>query len=106
MVVRMRATRSHRDNRRSHHALSNPTLAMCECGAKHLRHRACAACGTYRGRQVVDVVARTERTQKRLKKKEALLRETGMEQKKEEPAAEKPAAKKTTKKKAAAKSEK
>lgn len=78
MVVRMRATRSHRDNRRSHHALTNPPLATCECGAKHLRHHACQACGKYRGRQVVDVVARAERAQKRTVRKEKLLREMGV----------------------------
>lgn len=79
MVVRMRATRAHRDNRRSHHALSNPTIASCECGAKHMRHRACDTCGKYRGRQVIDVVARTEKMQKRTKRKEAFMKETGQE---------------------------
>lgn len=53
MVVRMRATKSHRNNRRSHHKLANPPLAQCECGAMHIRHRMCQACGKYRGRIVV-----------------------------------------------------
>ncbi len=77
MVVRMRATRSHRDNRRSHHALTGPRLSTCECGAKHMRHRACQSCGKYRGKQIVDVVARTERNQARAKRKELNLRESG-----------------------------
>ncbi len=93
MVVRMRATRSHRNNRRSHHALVAPAVAKCECGAKMLRHRACAQCGKYRGRQVIDIVARLERTQSRLKKKAAAMRDAGeaekTEKKAEEAAAEK-----------------
>lgn len=77
MVVRMRATRAHRDNRRSHHALGTARLSTCECGAKHERHKACQSCGKYRGKQVVDVVARTERAQKRTKRKNAMGRELG-----------------------------
>ena len=54
MVVRMRATRSHRNNRRSHHALKGARISKCsQCGAEHLRHRACVQCGMYRGRSVI-----------------------------------------------------
>ncbi len=42
-----------------------------------MRHRACQNCGKYRGHQVVDVVARTERNQARSKRKELGLRESG-----------------------------
>jgi large subunit ribosomal protein L32 len=63
--------------RRSHHALVEPRLSSCECGAFHLRHRACQECGKYRGKQVVDVVARTERMQKRAKRKEDQLKSSG-----------------------------
>lgn len=58
MVVRMRHTRAHTANRRSHHALKAQKLAVCECGAPRVSHRACAACGRYRGRIVVDVAAK------------------------------------------------
>lgn len=52
MVVRMRATRSHRNNRRSHHALKGPRLSTSPEGVVHLRHRAYLVNGvyTYRGR--------------------------------------------------------
>ncbi len=78
MVVRMRATRAHRDNRRSHHALTNPAIAACECGAPHVRHRACPKCGKYRGKQAIDIVARKEREQARSKRKDVALRESGV----------------------------
>ena len=59
MTVRMRHTRSHTRNRRSHHALEMPRLSTCpKCSAMHIRHKMCTNCGTYRGREVVDVMKR------------------------------------------------
>ncbi len=56
MVVRMRANKSHRNNRRSHFALENPALTKeAGSGVPHLRHRASLETGKYRGRQVLDV---------------------------------------------------
>jgi large subunit ribosomal protein L32 len=80
MGVRMRVNRSHTGNRRSHHALEEPRLSKCECGAFYKRHRACQECGKYRGRQVIDVVSRTEREQRRAKKRQDEAKELGQEQ--------------------------
>ncbi len=56
MVNRMRANRSHRNNRRSHHALDEARVSTDkESGVTHLRHRASLVTGTYRGRKVLDV---------------------------------------------------
>ncbi len=75
MSVRMRVTRSHTGNRRSHHALKEPRLSKCaNCSAEHLRHRMCPECGHYRGKQVVDVVAQRE---KRMQRREERLKESG-----------------------------
>lgn len=55
MVVRMRATRAHTRNRRSHHALSGTRLsASKETGALHPRHKALLDGTPYRGRSVMD----------------------------------------------------
>ncbi len=62
MVVRMRHTRSHTKNRRSHHALSKPALSKDESGNAHLRHRASAVTGSYRGRKVLDLSAKLDRS--------------------------------------------
>lgn len=58
MVNRMRATRAHRDNRRSHHALDDVRLSKCSnCSAMHIRHTLCTTCGTYRGKKIIDMTA-------------------------------------------------
>lgn len=50
----MRHTRAHTRNRRSHHAITQGSVSVCpECGASKTAHRACNACGVYRGRKVV-----------------------------------------------------
>lgn len=56
MVVRMRHTRGHTRNRRSHHALKSKNLNKCpNCDFPLTGHTACAKCGFYKGRQVVKV---------------------------------------------------
>lgn len=52
MVVRMRHTRAHTANRRSHHALKGLALSTDKSGATHIRHRA-GVDGMYKGRTVV-----------------------------------------------------
>ena len=82
MSVRMRHTRAHTGNRRSHHHLDEPRLSACgNCSAKHERHRICGECGWYRGRMVVDAKAAVE---KRLERRKAKLRGMGVDQSKAE----------------------
>jgi large subunit ribosomal protein L32 len=84
MSVRMRHTKGHTRNRRSHHALKSPRLSACnECGAMHLRHRICDNCGKYRARVVIDKEAEIAKKAARVKRKR---RELGLEDK---PATEK-----------------
>ena len=70
MVVRMRHTRAHTANRRSHHALKAQKLATCECGSPRVSHRACPSCGRYRDRVVVDIAAKAAAKSARKAKKE------------------------------------
>lgn len=69
MVVRMRHTRSQRGNTRSHHALVASILTLCkECGSPKAPHAVCSVCGKYKGRQILDVHAKIEKKEKKLKK--------------------------------------
>lgn len=67
MVVRMRHTRSHTNNRRSHHKLAKPALSKDEQGNKHVRHRISLATGTYRGRKVIDLTSKLEKRAAKMK---------------------------------------
>jgi large subunit ribosomal protein L32 len=72
MVIRMRHTKSHTKNRRSHHALKSTSFSKCEnCGALKGRHSVCPSCGFYRGKKVLDLVKKAEKKQKKEKAKRA-----------------------------------
>ena len=74
MVIRMRHTRAHTANRRSHHALKAPTLAICSnCSAKHRPHHACLECGFYKGRMVVDMASKKKAREERLQAKREMI---------------------------------
>ena len=64
-------TKSRRNRRRSHHALEGQGLSLCpKCGASVLPHRLCQNCGTYAGREVIDVLAKLTKKEKKAKEKE------------------------------------
>ena len=56
-VPRARISKQRRDKRRSANwKLALPGVSKCpKCGEPVLSHRACKACGTYNGREVVKV---------------------------------------------------
>lgn len=70
MVVRMRHTRSHTRNRRSHHRLDKPALSTDDKGNAHLRHRLSNATGSYRGRKVIDLTAKLDKRAAKAKEAE------------------------------------
>ena len=66
MVVRMRHTKSQTASRRSHHALTAPKFTVdAKTGSSHLRHRVDMSTGMYKGRKVIDVVAKVAKKQKK-----------------------------------------
>lgn len=72
MSVRMRHTRSHTNNRRSHHALATTNVVTdAESGTKRLPHRMDEASGMYRGKQILSkrvLQRREERAEEKSKK--------------------------------------
>jgi large subunit ribosomal protein L32 len=58
----MRSTKSHRNNRRSHHGVKPLSLIICDnCDEKKQPHTVCAACGQYKGRDVLKKTATIEK---------------------------------------------
>lgn len=89
----MRHTRAHTKNRRAHHALEMPRLSACpKCGTAQFRHHMCGNCGNYRGRQIVDMAAKTATRAKRRQEK---LKSFGEVKKEESEKKEKPLAAET-----------
>ena len=66
-VPRQRHTKSKRNRQRSHQALQTVGIMSClKCGQPVLPHVACKNCGTYKGREVLDVMKKlTKREQKK-----------------------------------------
>jgi len=69
-LPKQKHTKSHRNRRRSHLALKVLNLTNClKCGLPVLPHQVCRNCGTYQGREVIDVLKKlTKREQKKRKK--------------------------------------
>ena len=71
-VPKRRTTSSKRNMRRSHHALTPTFLSVCgHCKRPVKPHQMCAACGYYKGKEIVDVLAKlTKRQRKKAEKQE------------------------------------
>jgi len=55
-LPKRKISKQRKNQRRSHHALSEPTLVTCkECNAKRLAHNVCPKCGTFKGVKVLQV---------------------------------------------------
>ena len=86
MSSRMRVTRGHTGRRRAHHHIKEPRLSECSnCGAMHLRHRACIDCGFYRGKMIVDIIGKKQaKIQKKAKNQTVDKKDKETEEKTEE----------------------
>jgi large subunit ribosomal protein L32 len=55
-VPKKRTSRTRRDKRRATHGISAARLNECpRCHSPRLPHRVCPTCGTYAGREVIDL---------------------------------------------------
>lgn len=55
-VPKKRTSKQKRDQRRANWKVSPPNVTRCaSCAAPVLSHRICPSCGTYKGKQVVQV---------------------------------------------------
>ena len=75
MVVRMRHTRAHTGNRRSHHALTAPAISNGADGLAH-RHRVSPVTGKYKGVQVIDMTKGESKKEAKATKKIAAKSES------------------------------
>jgi len=54
-VPKRKKSKSRRNKRRTHQKIAGPNLTTCpQCGDARLPHHACAGCGTYKGRTVIE----------------------------------------------------
>ena len=70
-VPKRRKTKSRRNNRRSHISIESPKLTTCQkCGKPVLRHIVCNNCGTYKKQEIIDVMKKLTKKEKRARQKE------------------------------------
>jgi large subunit ribosomal protein L32 len=64
-------TKSRRNKRRMHIFVKAKTVTKCKkCGKPVLPHVICENCGYYKDRNIIDVLAKLSRKEKKLKEKE------------------------------------
>ncbi len=82
-IPKQRHTKGRRNRRRSHHALKKKNLVSCaKCGSANLPHQVCFNCGTYAGREVIDVMAKLTKKERKQKEREMAAAEAAKEKEK------------------------
>ena len=75
-VPKQRKTKSRRNQRRMHIFIKAPTLNKCpKCGKPVLSHTVCFNCGSYKGREVIDVLKKLNKKEKKKREKEIATKE-------------------------------
>ena len=70
-VPKQHKTKSRRDQRRMHIFIKQPHLVFCpKCHQPMLPHTVCQNCGYYKGVQIIDVLKKLTRKEKKEKEKE------------------------------------
>jgi large subunit ribosomal protein L32 len=88
-VPKWNQTSSKRDQRRANIFITPKNTNKCpKCGKPVLPHTACGYCGTYKGKEVIDVMAKLERKEKKSREKEMKAKEVSEKEPKSLPAGE------------------
>lgn len=83
-VPKQRHTKSRRNKRRMHLWLKKPVLSLCpKCKKPVLPHTVCKNCGYYKKQEVIDVLKKLTKKERKQREKEMKLKEA--EAKKEKP---------------------
>jgi large subunit ribosomal protein L32 len=70
-VPKQKHTKSRRNKRRMHIFIKAPALAVCpKCGKPVLPHTVCLNCGYYKGKEVIDVLKKLNKKERKQKEKE------------------------------------
>jgi len=81
-VPKHRTTKSHQLKRRQNIFLEKPVLVKCpRCGKFTLPHTICFFCGYYKQKEVIDVLGKLDKKERRKREKEIKM----TEEKKEKP---------------------
>jgi len=77
-VPKQRHTKSRREKRRGQIWLSGPNLVPCpKCGKPKRPHTVCLNCGYYKGKEVVNVLKKLTKKERKKKEKEIAEKEKG-----------------------------
>ncbi|MDP2909735.1 MAG: 50S ribosomal protein L32 [bacterium] len=69
-------SKSRQRNKRMHIYIEKPAFIFCaKCGKPVLAHTLCKNCGTYRGKELIDVMAMLTKKEKKKKEKEIQAQE-------------------------------
>jgi len=70
-IPKRRKTSARRDQRRMHLFLKSPALALCpKCGKPVKSHTVCLNCGYYKGKEIIDVLGKLTKKEKKKREKE------------------------------------
>lgn len=54
-VQQNKKSHSRKGMRRSHDSVAKPTVIYCSCGAPTVPHCVCPTCGSYKGREIINM---------------------------------------------------
>jgi large subunit ribosomal protein L32 len=63
-LPKRKTSKARRGQRRSHNSLTPPALVNCpQCNSPKLPHQVCPVCGTYAGREVIEIKSPKKKTE-------------------------------------------